>query len=63
MSNKHEFKIPNMATGAVIPPNIAKLIAEEEQNRKELKRQRIYQVINTVIAILSLIVAIISLLD
>lgn len=55
------MKLPRIATGSVIPPNIEIAILKQEQESKRRRISEIREWITTAIAILSLILSIIAL--
>lgn len=56
-----DFKIPDIAQGKVIPPNIELYIAKSEQERKEAKRRDRIAIYTLIFSAITMIVSIIAL--
>ena len=56
-----DLKIPDIATGKIIPPNIELNIAKEEQERKETKRRDRIAIYALIVSAISMIISIIAL--
>lgn len=54
-------RLPNIVRGAYIPPNIEKMIEDEEKRKAERKLQHVHLWINTSVSVASLIVSVIAL--